>query len=232
MVEKKPDQIRRMFASIAHRYDLLNHLLSLSIDRWWRCVTTREVVSALDPNSLLLDLCTGTGDLALGFARHIRVVGCDFCHPMLLRGIEKSRRQGLSHRLRFVEADALHLPFPAERFQGVSVAFGLRNLEQTEKGLREMHRVLQPGGCLAILEFAVPTLPGFRHLYLFYFTRILPRIGELISGREGPYSYLPESVKEFPDPPKLERIIAQVGFSRVRHRSLTGGVAMLYLAHK
>lgn len=232
MVEKKSETVRNMFGSIAHRYDLLNHLLSLSVDRYWRWVTARRLGAALPVDPLVLDLCTGTGDLALLMARRARVVGCDFCHPMLVLGAGKATRNRLDGRVCFVEGDALCLPFASGQFHAVTVAFGLRNLEDYAHGLREMARVLRPGGMLAVLEFSQPRLPLFRQLYRFYFTRILPRLGRWISGSEGPYSYLPASVQEFPDPDHLDRLIQESGFTQVRHCSLTGGIAVLHRGEK
>lgn len=222
-----------MFASVAHRYDLLNHLLSLSVDRWWRRVTRSRLRPLLPDRALILDLCTGTGDLALELSAVARVVGCDFCRPMLVRAAAKeSRSRRPHHAVTFVEGDALVLPFADNRFDAVTIAFGLRNLEHYESGLREMLRVLRPGGCLAILEFSLPTLPIVRPLYLLYFTRVLPALGRLISGREGPYSYLPQSVREFPDPPQLARLLRGVGFTDPSESPLTMGIATLSMARK
>lgn len=227
MVNKDPRQIRRMFASIAPRYDLLNHLLSLSIDRLWRRKTARLLQQRLPPNPDILDVCSGTGDLAFSLSRVGAVVACDFCHPMLIQAAKKSRGT-----LPLIEGDALRLPIRPGTFDAVTIAFGLRNLVDFQAGIQEMHRLLRPGGYLAVLEFSVPTLPGYRQFYLFYFTQILPRIGALVSGRDGPYSYLPESVREFPEPPELAKQMKALGFVEVETWSLTGGVATLYLAKK
>jgi demethylmenaquinone methyltransferase/2-methoxy-6-polyprenyl-1,4-benzoquinol methylase len=232
MVDKASRQVRRMFASVAHRYDLLNHLLSLSIDRYWRRVVRRRLFAMLPSGRSILDLCTGTGDLALTLAPGSSVIGCDFCRPMLEIGGRKAVDRGLEQSVRFVEGDALDLPFPAGSFDAVTIAFGLRNLEDYRAGLREMARVIRPGGYLAILEFSVPTLPLLRQLYLFYFTKILPRIGAAVSGREGPYSYLPASVREFPAPRLLCRTLQEEGFGEARDRGLTLRIATLYLAKR
>ncbi len=221
-----------MFGSIAHRYDFLNHLLSLSIDRYWRWLTTRRLASALDKESLVLDLCTGTGDLAFSLSKRSRVIGCDFSHEMLVIGRRKAQEKALAGRVRFVEGDALQLPFESGSFRAVTIAFGLRNLAGYSEGLEEMFRILQPAGLLAVLEFSQPRIPILRQLYFFYFTRILPWIGERISGREGPYAYLPESVKEFPSPPELDQLILHAGFRSVQHERLSGGIATLHLAEK
>jgi demethylmenaquinone methyltransferase/2-methoxy-6-polyprenyl-1,4-benzoquinol methylase len=221
-----------MFASVAHRYDLLNHLLSLSIDRYWRSFTRRKLLRQLPSQPLILDLCTGTGDVALAFTPLASVIGCDFCRPMLEIGQAKAGRRGMDSHVRFVEGDALELPFPAESFDAVTIAFGLRNLEDYRSGLQEMHRVLKPAGRLAILEFSVPKLPLVRPLYLFYFTRILPRIGAIVSGRDGPYSYLPDSVREFPSRSALNQVVEGEGFRNAIDYPLSLGIATLYLAVK
>lgn len=174
-VSKDSEKIRGMFGAIAPRYDFLNRALSLNLDRWWRRVAVRRLRPYLRSGVSALDLCTGTGDLALGLSRYCPVVGCDFTHGMLVRGVTKANRRGLSRRVRFAEGDALRLPFPARSFAAVSVAFGLRNLESYSRGLSEMLRVLRPGGALAVLEFSQPTLPVFKHFFLFYFNHVLPR---------------------------------------------------------
>ncbi len=232
MLEKNSQEIRDMFGSIAHRYDLLNRLLSLSVDRYWRRLTVREVARFLSPDSLILDLCTGTGDLALGLGHRARVIGCDFCHPMLVLAAKKAVRNNATARICFVEGDALCLPFPSAHFHAVTIAFGLRNLENYGRGLEEIFRVLRAGGVLAVLEFSRPRLPLVRQLYLFYFTHLLPKLGKWISGREGPYSYLPASVKEFPDRERLDQLIEESGFGDVRHYPLTAGIAALHIAQK
>jgi demethylmenaquinone methyltransferase/2-methoxy-6-polyprenyl-1,4-benzoquinol methylase len=232
MVEKQADQVRRMFASIAHRYDLLNRLLSGNVDRRWRRFTRKAVSERAPDRPLILDLCTGTGDLALEAAHLGRTIGCDFCRPMLARGLVKARQRKLAHPIWFVEGDALRLPFPGETFDVVSIAFGLRNLENTEAGLVEMFRILRSGGSLAILEFSIPSFPVFRQLYLVYFTRILPRLGALISGQSGPYTYLPASVGQFAQPAELASTLERIGYQSVEAFPLTGGIATLTMALK
>jgi len=231
-LNKEAAQIQRMFASIAGRYDLANRVLSLSLDRYWR----RRAVSKLEPflphDALVLDLCTGTGDLAFELSKLAQVVGCDFCRPMLTLGQKKAEQNELRHGVEFVEGDALSLPFPSHLFDAVTIAFGLRNLENYHTGLREIHRVLRPSGSLLMLEFAQPQVPIFRYLYLFYFTRILPRLGQLVSGETGPYSYLPQSVREFPDPRGLEKILRQEGFMVASRHAMTWGVVSLYVGTK
>ncbi len=221
-----------MFGAIAPRYDLLNHLLSLSADRYWRWRARRVVVPEIRVAGPLLDLCTGTGDLALEFCDHVQVVGCDFSHPMLLQASSKLQSRASGNGISLVEGDALRLPFRDASFSGLSIAFGLRNLEDYASGLAEMHRVLKPSGFLVVLEFSQPTLPGFKQLYRFYFTRVLPRIGQLVSGASGPYQYLPRSVGEFPGKPGLAKLLTEAGFEEVRHRALTAGIVTLQTARK
>src|SRR5579884_1300186 len=202
VVDKREVRIRRMFGHIAPSYDFLNHLLSLNVDRYWRWRTTRLVPPA--GSGPILDLCTGTGDLALAYDRaaagRVPIVGADFCHEMLRLAGDKVGRQGAAARIRLLEADAQHLPFPADTFQIASVAFGLRNVTDTDRGIAEMVRVTQPGGRVAILEFSQPRGRLFGALYRFYFRQVLPRIGQLISrSQDNAYRYLPASVMEFPD---------------------------------
>lgn len=231
-VTKEAKQIRTMFGAIAPRYDLLNHLLSLSVDRYWRWWTVRVLTREIGPNRLILDLCTGTADLALQLAPSHSVIGCDFAHPMLRLAADKVTAANFEKRLRLVEADALTLPFRDRVFDGVTIAFGLRNLENYEKGLCEMKRVLKPGGILAILEFSQPRVPVVRQAYMFYFSRILPKLGEWISRRPGAYSYLCHSVRDFPDNAELRNITERAGLGYLRDDSLTGGIASLHLARR
>lgn len=230
MVNRDPERVRQMFASIAPRYDCLNRLLSLRVDQRWRRRTVSMLRERIGPEARVLDLCTGTGDLALALAPPLRVVGADFCHPMLVLGAGKAARVSPRPPIDFVESDALRLPFPAGAFEGLTVAFGLRNLADYRAGLREMARVIEPGGVCGVLEFSVPQAPFFKQLYLFYFTRVLPLIGRLLSGRDGPYRYLPDSVTEFPDSPRLAALMMEIGFADVKRTALSGGIAMLYVA--
>ncbi|MEE8348452.1 MAG: bifunctional demethylmenaquinone methyltransferase/2-methoxy-6-polyprenyl-1,4-benzoquinol methylase UbiE [Acidobacteriota bacterium] len=231
-LNKDSRQIRGMFGSIAHRYDGLNRLLSLSQDRRWRRACASHLLALLPESPVVLDLCAGTGDLAIELSRTSRVVACDFCHPMLLLGRQKVVSCDGSEIIRFVEGDALQLPFPSEAFDGVTIAFGLRNLPDYLEGLREMYRVLRRGGTLAVLEFSQPRIPVLKQLYFFYCMRVLPQIGQRLSGEKGPYSYLPQSVLEFPDPETLMSLIQQAGFAAVRHERLTAGIVTLHLAQK
>lgn len=231
---RKSEQVRAMFGAIAHRYDFLNHLLSLNIDKRWRRFTVKQITTRLGRSDFeALDLACGTGDLtaALRDVTEGRVVGIDFCHPMLVVGMGKA--VGRSHRTYgLIEANAMRIPVRAESFDAVSIAFGLRNLEDVDGGLREMFRVLRSGGVAAILEFSRPQAPIFRRIYQFYFTKILPRVGDALSGVSGPYSYLPDSVFQFPSPEELKRRMETAGFRNVLFYPLSGGIAVLHLGSK
>jgi demethylmenaquinone methyltransferase/2-methoxy-6-polyprenyl-1,4-benzoquinol methylase len=219
-----------MFAGIAGRYDLLNHLLSGNIDQRWRRIVAKELRGALDDKgAIALDVACGTGDLSLVLAETTgaRVVATDFCRPMLEIAARKSAARHAP--IPFIEGDALRLPFVDQSFDAVSIAFGLRNLSSVEGGLEELRRILKPGGRAAILEFSRPVLPGFRTLFRFYFERVLPRIGGLVSGSRVAYEYLPDSVSRFPDQKRLAAMMRETGFEEVEYRNLTGGIAALHL---
>ncbi|HYJ80447.1 MAG TPA: class I SAM-dependent methyltransferase [Longimicrobiaceae bacterium] len=225
---EKAAAVRRMFASIAPRYDLLNHLLSANVDRVWR----RRAVDALGweraPAGLYLDDCAGTLDLAVELARREgfrgRVVGSDFTFAMLERGAGKTARLPVEAAC----ADALLLPFADASFDGATVGFGVRNLADLDAGLREQARVLRPGARLVVLEFTTPGWQPFRALYLFYFLRVLPAVGRLVSKHDTAYTYLPESVRQFPGPAELAARMEGAGFSDVGWRTLSGGIAALH----
>lgn len=233
-LDKSETRVRGMFAEIAPRYDFLNHLLSLGTDVYWRRRTVRKVRPEGD--APILDVCTGTGDLALAYHRAAgagtQVVGADFCHPMLVIGRDKTVR-GNVPGVTFVEADARRLPFADSQFQIVSVAFGLRNVSDTDAGLRELVRVCRPGGRIAILEFSLPRLQPFRFFYGLYFRHVLPRIGQWLSrNRHSAYSYLPASVGEFPSGEELAERMRKAGAAQVSYYPLTLGVATLYVGTK
>jgi demethylmenaquinone methyltransferase/2-methoxy-6-polyprenyl-1,4-benzoquinol methylase len=235
LLDKRETRIRRMFNSIAPRYDLLNHLLSLNIDRYWRWRTTRLVPPR--GGAPILDVCTGTGDLALAYDRsaagRVPIVGADFCHEMLVRAMQKADRKNAGDRIRFVEADAQRLPFPDDHFQIACVAFGLRNVTDTDRGIAEMVRVTRPGGRVAILEFSRPRGWFFGRMYRFYFRRLLPLVGRMLSrDRDDAYRYLPESVMEFPDGEALAERLRGHGLTAVRWHPLTFGIATLYVGVK
>jgi len=230
-VDKTGPAIREMFAGVAPRYDLLNHLLSASLDRLWR----RRAAAALAPaaGSPVLDLCAGTGDQAIAlFHRGARVYAADFCLPMLALGERKFRRlrARAPARPRGVAADALRLPFRDRSFSGLTVAFGLRNLADLPAGLAEIARLLAPGGRLVALEFAVPERPLLRRLYLFYLLHLLPVVGRLLSPRAAAYRYLPASVLPFPQRGDLTARLAAAGFTAAAWRELSGGIVCLYTA--
>lgn len=223
--------VREMFGRIAGKYDLLNHVLSANIDRSWRRICVAEVHRRLGPGvHRTLDIGCGTADLSLEFAGLGPVVGCDFCHPMLRLGREKAIRAGCSQTVQLVEGDALQLPLADARFDAVVSAFVLRNLANLESGLREMRRVLRPGGLVAVLDFGMPRDTWWAGLYRFYFTRVLPRLGGAVSGVDGPYRYLPESVQSFPQPGELRQIMESCGFRRTEALLLTAGIAILLTA--
>ena len=222
----------RIFSEIAPRYDLLNHVLSLNIDRGWR----RKAVSSLGweraPQGRFLDACAGTFDLSLELAGREgfggTVVATDFAQPMLTEGGSKI----LHSPVQPVCGDTLRLPFPDRVFDGAMVAFGVRNLSDLGGGLKELCRVLRPGARLVILDFALPRNPIVRRLYTFYFNRILPAVGRLVSGHPWAYTYLPESVKEFPEPPVIKAMMKTAGFDEAEWVTLTGGIAVIHVGER
>ncbi|MBA2526392.1 MAG: bifunctional demethylmenaquinone methyltransferase/2-methoxy-6-polyprenyl-1,4-benzoquinol methylase UbiE [Pyrinomonadaceae bacterium] len=218
-----------MFADIAGRYDLLNHLLSGHIDKRWRRLVARKLRERIgSTGARILDVACGTGDLSLTLSETAgaRVVGTDFCRPMLEIAARKTANR--EPEIPLIEGDALRLPFRDCSFEAVTIAFGLRNLSGVERGLAELLRVLKPGGYLAILEFSKPVVPGFRLLFNVYFTRILPFLGGLISGSKSAYQYLPDSVTRFPDQKELSSLMREVGLESVEYENLTGGIAALH----
>jgi demethylmenaquinone methyltransferase/2-methoxy-6-polyprenyl-1,4-benzoquinol methylase len=245
-------KVREMFAEIAPRYDLLNHLLSLQLDRLWRARAVKHLrpvfpgleisVEEHKPVNVrreisILDLCCGTGDLAVALNRRYwaRVIGVDFAHSMLLRARKKSARLHSSDLVQlrpigYIEADALRLPFADGTFDLVTTAFGFRNLANYESGLREIQRVLKPGGTVAILEFAEPPEGRVGDLYRWYFCKVLPKIGGLISGDQTAYKYLPKSVARFFRPPELAALLSAVGFHSVDYCVWTFGTVALHTA--
>ena len=235
-VDKSGDRVKKLFAEIAPRYDLLNHVLSLNIDTLWRSKTVRALkLNSIDP---VLDVCTGTGDLALAIARKYRgvfpVIGSDFCLPMLERARSKQTTTDPGDlNLSFIEADTEQLPFPDDQFQAVTVAFGIRNVSETIRGLGEMLRVCKPGGIVAILEFSRPILPGLSQLYDAYFRWVLPRIGQSLSKNDqSAYNYLPASVREFPSGQAMIDLMESIGLKGVKQTPMTFGVATLYVGTK
>ncbi len=275
-VDKSGQRVQRMFGEIAPRYDFLNHLLSLNVDRYWRWRTVRKAPP--EGEGPLLDVCCGTGDLTLAYARAaeriaarkcaggespltpalspegrgrfedpaaggdpealsgistVPVIGADFCPPMLVRAAAKAQRANADDRVNFLAADTLRLPFADDTFQIVCVAFGLRNVSDTDGGLREMTRVCRPGGRVVVLEFSMPRWQPFRAIYGWYFRRVLPRIGQWLSrNRYDAYTYLPTSVGEFPEREALCQKMQAAGLTDARYHSLTFGIATLYIGRK
>ncbi|MEO7658055.1 MAG: bifunctional demethylmenaquinone methyltransferase/2-methoxy-6-polyprenyl-1,4-benzoquinol methylase UbiE [Pyrinomonadaceae bacterium] len=225
--------VRDMFAGIAGRYDLLNHVLSLNIDKRWRRLVANELRETLELNdAVILDVACGTGDLSieLGRTANAKIIGTDFCRPMLAIADSKSQAEMLS--IPYVEGDALALPFADDQFDAVTIAFGLRNLANVGEGLKELRRIIKPGGRLVVLEFSAPIVPGFGQIFNFYFSHVLPRIGGAVSGSRGAYEYLPDSVAKFPDQKNLASLMETTGFGSVKYRNLTGGIAALHSGTK
>ena len=221
-------RVREMFAKISPRYDLLNHLLSANIDSRWRRRVVRRLTPLLTKDARVLDVGCGTGDLSIELFEKTsaRVTGIDFCRPMLKLAKAKAPR------LAFIEGDALRLPFADASFEGLTIGFALRNLASVEEGLRELLRVLKPGGVVAILEFSHPVVPVFRRLVGFYNWRLVPWIGGLLSGSRGAYEYLPDSISKFPDQEMLAGMMRAAGFEEVCFENLSGGIAALHTGRR
>jgi demethylmenaquinone methyltransferase / 2-methoxy-6-polyprenyl-1,4-benzoquinol methylase len=230
--KNKKEQVSTMFNAIAHRYDFLNHVLSMGIDRLWR----RRAINNLkkyNPKQIL-DIATGTGDFAIASLRlnPISVIGIDISEGMLQYGNEKIAKRKLSEIIKLEKGDSENLHFGNETFDAVTVGFGVRNFENLEKGLSEMHRILRKGGVVAILEFSKPTSFPRKQLYWFYFKNILPVIGKLFSKDHRAYTYLPESVEEFPFGKAFEAILTNVGFINTKIIPVSFGIATIYMAEK
>jgi len=227
--EEHAYRVREMFGTIAGRYDLLNHLLSGNIDKRWRKIVADRVREKVPDNALILDVACGTGDLSLTLFENTgaRVVATDFCRPMLNIAAGK-----IPLELPLIEGDALRLPFADGTFDAVTIAFGLRNLASVEGGLTELFRILKPLGWVAVLEFSRPSNAVLRPLFGFYFRRILPLMGGVMSGSLSAYTYLPASVSRFPDQKQLELLMEQRGFDQVNYENLTGGIAALHLGQR
>lgn len=233
LLDRREVRIRRMFDGIAHRYDLLNHLLSLNIDKVWRKRVVKLVPAQTGP---ILDMCTGTGDLALEYYRathgKISVIGADFAGQMLERAVKKTALQAHG-AIQYVQADAQQLPFKDNTFEVVTVAFGLRNVTDPMKGLAEMTRVCRPGGKVAVLEFSRPQHWFFGRMYRGYFRYVLPIVGQLFSkSDENAYTYLPESVMKFPDGEELAKRMRETGLVDVHFTPFTFGISTLYVGTK
>jgi demethylmenaquinone methyltransferase/2-methoxy-6-polyprenyl-1,4-benzoquinol methylase len=228
---KEPARIAGMFDAIAGRYDTLNRWLSVGFDRRWRRRAIRAL--GLRGGEHVLDVCTGTADLAIEAVTAMpaarQVVGLDFSGEMLRLGLGKVRAAGLAGQIRLVRGDATRLPLPDATFDAVTIAFGIRNVVDPMAACREFHRVLKPGGQLAILEFGFPRVPGIKTLYAWYFRYLLPAVGRLVSHHGEAYAYLPASVAQFPSPDAFDRDLESAGFGAVRYDSLTLGVVYLYV---
>lgn len=220
-----------MFGQVAPRYDLLNHLLSFNADRWWRSRTVARVREVLRrPDARVIDLCCGTGDLMLALSAEghgARIWGSDFCHPMLVEAARKAREARAEAPV--FESDALSLPVRDAALDLITIAFGFRNLANYENGLLELRRVLRPGGMLAILEFSQPPNAAFARLYDWYSRAVLPRLGAAISGAGEAYTYLPESVRKFPDADGFAAMMKTAGFTDVEYERMTFGVVALHI---
>jgi demethylmenaquinone methyltransferase / 2-methoxy-6-polyprenyl-1,4-benzoquinol methylase len=225
-------QVQQMFSAIAGKYDVLNHVLSGGVDFWWWWRMARA--SGAGPGQRFLDVAAGTGDSSLALARRgAEVISTDFTHAMLRLGPAKFRRKGLADRIwASSDADAQRLPFRDASFNGLTICYGIRNVEDRARAYGEFLRVLRPGGRLTILEFSRPVFPGLRAFYNWYSLRVLPRIGAWISGDGSAYTYLPESIRTFPDQPSLAAELEAAGFREVRWTNLTGGIVALHVGTK
>ena len=227
------NRVREMFATIASRYDLLNHLLSANIDKRWRRLVATQLRDELGSGKKrILDVACGTGDLSLTLFEftEAQIIATDFCRPMLAIAARKTLDRQMPIRL--VEGDALSLPFRDQSFDAVTIGFGLRNLAAVDDGLKELLRVLRPGGSIAVLEFSKSRTPVVRALFQFYFTKVLPLMGGAISGSRSAYTYLPNSVRSFPDQDELATLMSKVGFVEVSYENLSGGIAALHLGKR
>ncbi|MDO8952419.1 MAG: bifunctional demethylmenaquinone methyltransferase/2-methoxy-6-polyprenyl-1,4-benzoquinol methylase UbiE [Draconibacterium sp.] len=230
--QSKKDQVEEMFNNISPKYDLLNHLLSANIDKLWR----KKAINLLKPwqPELILDVATGTADFAIAATviKGAKIVGIDISEGMLEVGRRKVEKKNLAEIIKLIKADSENLPFVNDKFDAAIVGFGVRNFENLKKGLSEIKRVLKPGGVFYILEFSKPVKSPYKQFYQFYFTRILPFIGRMVSKDSTAYTYLPESVNEFQDGEKFLTILAEVGFVENKCFSQTFGIASIYEAHK
>lgn len=233
-LDKSPTRIAGMFDAIAGRYDLLNTVLSGGLDRYWRRRAIRTL--GLTGRERLLDVCTGTADVAIGAARArrgaARVVGVDFSGAMLAHGLEKVAARQLASRVQLVRGDAMALPAADASVDAVTIAFGIRNVQRPDVACRELFRVLKPGGRVAILEFGLPVVPAVRPAYLWYFNHVLPRIGRAVSRHDAAYSYLPQSVGAFPWGEAFARLLDGAGFDKARSQPLSLGIVYLYSGMK
>ncbi len=230
--ESKKEKVRTMFNDIAPKYDLLNHVLSMGIDKLWR-KKVRKKVAEINPKRIL-DIATGTGDLAIELAKlnPQEIIGADIAADMLEVGKKKIKKKGLDTIIKLEQGDAENLNFKTGYFDAVTVAFGVRNYENLLQGLKEMHRVLRPGGIVAILEFSKPSAFPIKNIYNFYFKNILPNIGKTVSKNDEAYTYLPESVQQFPEGREFMKVMKQAGYSNIAQKRMTFGIATIYTGIK
>ncbi len=230
--QQKKLQVELMFDQIAPKYDFLNHFLSLGIDKLWRKKAVR-ILSGYN-SEMILDVASGTGDFAIAASKlnPRKIIGFDLSEQMLNVGREKVKRKGLDHIIEFLKGDSEAMPFQDKQFDAITVAFGVRNFENLENGLKEFYRVLKDDGVAVILEFSKPKYFPMKQLYLFYFFKILPLVGRLISKDQSAYSYLPESVMAFPDDQKFLTLLRKMGFSKTMQHRLSFGIATIYIAQK
>ncbi len=230
--EGKKEKVKTMFNDIAPKYDLLNHVLSMGIDKLWR-KKVRKQLAEIKPERIL-DIATGTGDLAIELTRlnPKEIIGADIAVDMLKVGEKKIQKKGLDKIIKLEQGDAENMKFETGYFDAVTVAFGVRNYENLLKGLKEMHRVLRPGGKVAILEFSKPSAFPVKNLYNFYFKNILPNIGKKVSKNDEAYTYLPESVQQFPEGRNFMKVMKEAGFTQISQERLTFGIATLYTGLK
>ena len=231
----KKQQVSKMFDNIAGNYDFLNHFLSLNMDKTWRRKMIAEL-NTVNPKNVL-DVATGTADVAINTIKQLNIndltiKGVDISAEMLNIGRKKIEKEGLSERIELTLGDSEQLPYEGNKFDAVTVAFGVRNFENLERGLQEMHRVLRGGGKLVVLEFSKPTIFPFRQLYNFYFKYILPIIGKLTSKDNRAYTYLYESVQAFPDGDKFLTVLNKIGFKDIQCKPLTLGICSIYIGYK
>ncbi len=234
LLDKSQRRIGSMFNKIAHVYDFLNHFLSAGMDFYWRRVATRALSRAIgDGSSVVLDVATGTGDLGISLLNgggNLRVIGVDIAGKMLRGARRKIEAKGLKSRFSIVMGDALNLPFVEDSFNGVMVAYGIRNFPDIRQALYEFSRVLKKKGYVLILEFSLPEIPFFREVYLFYFQKVLPWLGRVISGDSEAYRYLPASVENFISPFDMQAYLKQAGFSVLKIKPFLWGVSYFVLA--
>ncbi|MBE3585762.1 MAG: demethylmenaquinone methyltransferase [Thermoanaerobacter sp.] len=227
----KEEYVHAIFSSIASRYDWLNTALSFNRDKYWRRFAAAQ--TGLQPGGCGLDVCCGTGMLTIELARLAgpggRVIGLDFCEKMLLKGRENISKTPYSGQIQFVQGNAVDLPFPDNTFDCATIGFALRNVPDIRKTISEMARVVRPGGKVVSLELSKPSLPVFKQLYYFYFNRLVPLLGRLGVGFDGPYSYLPNSLKDFPHQEEIKELFRETGLADARYYELTGGIVAVHV---